>query len=213
MALFQRKQPVYQNIQLYTLGQHKTIMIVGLGNVGPQYDGTRHNIGFETVDYFASLSQFGPWSVKSNLLCELTYDTMGDKQVFLIKPTTFMNASGDAVSAVMRYYKIPVEDIVIVHDELDIPFGQIRTRVGGQSAGHNGLESIIKHIGENFGRIRIGIKLAKADETDSAQFVLAKFSKEEQKHINSLNKEVAAILSEYVYGSTTLAAETRSFII
>jgi len=213
MALFQRKQPIYQSIKLYTLGQHKTIMIVGLGNVGTQYEGTRHNIGFETVNYFASLNQFEPWSVKSNLHCELTYDTLADKQVFLIKPNTFMNASGEAVNAVMQYYKIPVEDIVIIHDELDIPFGQIRTRVGGQSAGHNGLESIIKHIGENFGRVRIGIKSTTVEKIDSAQFVLSKFSKEEQKHISSLTKEVAAILSEYVYGSATLSAETRNFII
>jgi PTH1 family peptidyl-tRNA hydrolase len=138
---------------------------------------------------------------------------MGDKQVLLIKPSTYMNASGEAVQAVMQYYKIPDEDIVVVHDELAIPFGQIRTRLGGQSAGHNGLESIIQHIGENFGRIRIGIKSAVADKTDSAKFVLSKFSADEQKNITALNKEVAAILSEHVYGSTTLSAGTRSFIL
>ncbi len=213
MALFQRKQTTYQNFQLYTLGQHKTILIIGLGNIGEKYVGTRHNVGFEVVDYFASISQFEPWSDKPQLRCLLTVDTMADKQVFLIKPTTYMNASGEAVQAVMQYYKIPEEDVVVVHDELAIPFGQIRTRIGGQSAGHNGLESIIGHIGENFGRVRIGIKSEIADKTDSAKFVLAKFSKEEQKNTTTLNKEAAAILSEFVYGSTPLTAETRSFLL
>jgi len=105
MALFQRKQQVYQNIQYYTLGQHKTTLIVGLGNIGEKYIDTRHNIGFEAVDYFASLSQFTPWSEKPNLRCMFTVDTLGDRQVFLIKPTTYMNASGEAVQAVMQYYK------------------------------------------------------------------------------------------------------------
>jgi PTH1 family peptidyl-tRNA hydrolase len=213
MALFQRKQQVYQNIQLYTLGQHKTTLIVGLGNIGEKYDGTRHNIGFEAIDYFASFNQFAAWSDKPNLRCLLSVDILGDKQVFLIKPTTYMNASGEAVQAVMQYYKIPNEDIVVVHDELAIPFGQIRTRLGGQSAGHNGLESIIQHIGENFGRVRIGIKSDIAETTDNTKFVLAKFSAAEQKNITTLKKEVAAILSEYIYGSSTLTAETRNFIL
>jgi PTH1 family peptidyl-tRNA hydrolase len=213
MALFQRQQPINQSYQLYTLGQHKTILVVGLGNIGEKYDGTRHNVGFGAVDYFASLALFGPWTTKSNLRCEFTSNTMADKQVIIIKPTTFMNASGEAVHAVMQFFKIPDEDVVVVHDELDIPFGQIRSRVGGRSAGHNGLESIIQHIGENFGRIRIGIKSDKSEKTDSVKFVLAKFSKEEQDQIDALNKEVAAMLSEDIYSSTSLPAETRSFLL
>jgi PTH1 family peptidyl-tRNA hydrolase len=123
-----------------------------------------------------------------------------------------MNNSGEAVQAVAAYYKIPAENIVILHDELDIKFGQIRTRQGGASAGHNGIKSITQHLGENTGRIRIGIGPKTPAQMDSSDFVLAKFSAREQDQLKNLNREVIAILSEYLYGST-LATETRSFLV
>ena len=121
-----------------------------------------------------------------------------------------MNLSGEAVQAVMHFYKVPLGQVIVVHDELDMPFGQIRTRTGGGSAGHNGIKSIVQHCSEGFGRVRIGIQAE--THMESADFVLAKFSKDEASYIDSLHREVTAILTEYVYG-TELPHETRSFLI
>lgn len=209
MALFQKKPELSSNLPLYTLGLNKTLLIVGLGNPG-KYDGTRHNIGFAAVDELAAKQSFESWTVKKDLKCLLTSQTMGDNRVILIKPTTFMNLSGEAVQAVMHFYKIPLQQVVVVHDELDIPFGQIRTRIGGSSAGHNGIKSVTQHVGEEYGRIRIGIQADTPMKT--ADFVLTTFSKSEQEHMPELLRETTAILSEYIYGGQ-LMSETRSFIV
>lgn len=211
MALFQ-KNPYTQTEQqpLYTLGQEKTVLIVGLGNVGPKFQSTRHNVGFICVDNFAEAHEFPAWHEKKDLKCFLTTKNLGSTRVILAKPTTLMNLSGEAVQALVHFYKIGDKDLLVVHDELDIPFGQIRTRIGGSAAGHNGIKSIIEHHGEQFGRVRIGIKAAtKMEATD---FVLAKFSKEEQEHLKALTREVVSILTEYTYQGE-LPIETRSFML
>lgn len=211
MALFQKNphQQVEQH-SLYTLGQEKTVLIVGLGNKGKKYVSTRHNIGFICVDDFAEAHEFPAWAEKKDLKSQITYKTLGSTRVVLCKPSTYMNLSGEAVNAVAHFYKIPVNDIVVVHDELDIPFGQIRTRIGGSDAGHNGIKSVLQHIDEAFGRVRIGIQT----ETmmDAADFVLTKFSKDELKQMKPLTREVISVLTEYVY-SGELKPETRSFIL
>ncbi|HUS26738.1 MAG TPA: aminoacyl-tRNA hydrolase [Nevskiaceae bacterium] len=212
MALFQKKIQAGHGIQYYTLGQNKTALIVGLGNMGSQYDNTRHNIGFACADAFAKANDFDPWIEKKDFRCHTTTQTLSDTRVILIKPTTFMNLSGEAVQAIASFYKISPDQIIVVHDELDVPFGQIRTRVGGSSAGHNGLKSIIQHMGEGFGRVRIGIGPKNPEHMDSADFVLAKFSETEQAQIKNLTVEVSAILSEYIFGGQ-LPHETRSFIV
>src|SRR5262249_30722194 len=148
MALFQRRPEVGQAVQYYTLGQNKTLLIVGLGNPGKEYDGTRHNIGFAALDTFAEANNFDPWVNKKDLKCEMATARLGDAQVIAIKPTTFMNLSGEAVQAVAHFYKIPAERILAVYDEIDIEFGQVRLRKGGSSAGHNGVKSLIQHLGE-----------------------------------------------------------------
>ncbi|HJQ08845.1 MAG TPA: aminoacyl-tRNA hydrolase [Candidatus Saccharimonadales bacterium] len=213
MALFQKRVQASDAIQFYTLGQNKVVLIVGLGNPGKEYDGTRHNIGFACLDAFAKANNFDPWIQKKDLRCLLTNATLGDTRVILIKPTTFMNLSGEAVQATAHFYKIPAEKAVVVHDELDIPYGQIRLRTGGSSAGHNGLKSIIGRIGEGFGRVRIGIGPKTPDQTDGADFVLAKFTSEQQTHLPELIRETNAILSEYTYSDGVMPAETRNFIV
>jgi len=212
MALFQKRPQLGDSIQFYTLGQNKTVLIVGLGNIGKQYNGTRHNIGFAAVDDFARVNDFPDWMEKKDLKCHLTSHTIGDTRVILIKPTTLMNLSGEAVQATANFYKIDPGKIVVVHDELDIPFGQIRTRVGGSAAGHNGIKSVTQHNSDQYGRIRIGIGPKLHAAQDSADFVLARFSKEQEAQMPNLLKESSAILSEYVY-SGQLLAETRSFIV
>lgn len=210
MALFQKKPDLSSHLPIYTLGLTKTFLIVGLGNVGKKYDNTRHNIGFAAIDELATKQEFDPWIEKKDLKCLLTSQTIGESRVILIKPTTFMNLSGEAVQAVAHFYKVPHQQIVAVHDELDIPFGQIRTRVGGSSAGHNGIKSVTQHLGEEYGRIRIGV--GAETPMDTSDFVLAKFSKDEQANLPALLKETTAILTEYIYGGQLLA-ETRSFLI
>jgi len=212
MGLFQKKPQVSSSAPLYTLGLNKTVLVVGLGNVGKKYDRTRHNIGFECVDFFAEKTDLGTWVEKKDLKCRLVSGMAGDRRVIAIKPTTFMNLSGEAVQAVMHFYKIPNNQVIVVHDELDIPFGQIRTRVGGSSAGNNGIKSIIQQIGEEFARVRVGIRNELAEKQDSTDFVLNKFGKDEAAQLGSLKKEVTAILTEYTY-STQLTPETRNFIV
>jgi len=213
MSWLQKRPQVSDSIQFYNTSLSKTKLIVGLGNPGKEYDGTRHNIGFGCLDYFVNhTDEFEPWMIKKDLKCHFSSARLGDSRVIAIKPTTFMNLSGEAVQAVASFYKISPEDITIIHDELDVEFGQIRLRTGGGSAGHNGLKSIIQHAGENNGRIRIGIGPKPHPEMDSADFVLQKFSASEMEHITNLRKEVSAILSEHLY-SGPLTAETRSFLI
>lgn len=210
MALFQKRPDASSHLPVYTLGLTRTLLIVGLGNVGKKYDGTRHNVGFTAIDELAARQDFDPWIEKKDLKCLLTTQTIGESRVILIKPTTFMNLSGEAVQAVIHFYKIPHGQVVVVHDEMDIPFGQIRTRVGGSSAGHNGIKSVSQHIGEEYGRVRVGV--GAVTPMEASDFVLAKFSKEEQAELPALYKETTAILTEYIHGGQLLA-ETRSFIV
>lgn len=210
MALFQKKPLAGSFAPLYTLGMNRTVLLVGLGNKGKQYAGTRHNIGFACIDAFVNTTDLSAWVEKKDLKCLHSSGTVGNTRVIAIKPTTFMNLSGEAVQAAVQFYKVPPDSIVIVHDELDIPFGQIRTRVGGSDAGNNGIKSIIQHIGPDFGRIRIGIKAQ--TPMDSKDFVLARFDDKEQKQLPNLIRETTAILTEYLYGDQ-LPHETRSFIV
>ena len=211
MALLQ-KRPQTDGAPLYRIGNEKTYLIIGLGNPSKEYDGTRHNIGFACVDHLAKKMEFPDWTNKKDLKCLLAQHTVGSSRVILIKPTTFMNLSGEAVQAVSHFYKIAPSQMVAVYDELDIPFGQIRTRLGGGSAGHNGVKSLIEHLGEGFGRVRLGIANKVSEKADSADFVLGKFNKEEQAEIPNLLQEVNSLLSEYVYKSE-LTTETRSIML
>lgn len=212
MALFQ-KNPFDsgQHKALYSVGLSKTVLIVGLGNTGKEYDGTRHNVGFMCLDAFAAAHNLDDWVHKKDLKSLITSGTIGSTRVILCKPTTMMNLSGEAMQAVQQFYKITPNDTVIVHDELDVNFGQIRCRVGGGSAGNNGIKSVIQHGGAETGRVRIGIGPKTPEQMDSADFVLAKFSESEHGHLKDLTREVTALLTEYT-ASSELPHDTRSFL-
>ncbi len=212
MGLFQKRPDIGNSRPAYTLGMHKTLLVVGLGNIGGEYDGTRHNVGFASVDALATAIDASSWSNKKDLKSYISTANAGDTRVILCKPTTLMNLSGNAVQAVANFYKIAPENIVALHDELDIGFGNIRTRIGGGSAGHNGIKSVTQQIGEGYGRVRIGIGPKVPEQIDSADFVLGSFNKAEQKQIPNLLQETTALLTEYIY-SAKLPTETRSFII
>ncbi|MCA9332892.1 aminoacyl-tRNA hydrolase [Candidatus Saccharibacteria bacterium] len=213
MALFQKKPQTSTSAPLYTLGLEKSKLIVGLGNIGQEYEQTRHNVGFMCVDHIVKALELPEWITKKDLKCYLSIGKLGDKRIIAMKPSTLMNNSGDAVMAVMKFYKIVARDVLVVHDELDIPFGQIRVRETGGSAGHNGIKSIIQKIGSEFGRVRVGIGSPILDDSkfDSADFVLSKFSKDEQSLLNNMQREVTAIATEYIYGEN-LNIESRSFL-
>jgi len=213
MALFQRRPQAGEAIAYYSVGQNKAILLVGLGNFGKEYDGTRHNVGFACIDHFVSKnSEMSSWIDKKDLKCHLSTGRIGDSRVVAIKPTTYMNLSGEAVQLAANFYKIPAQNTAILHDELDIDFGFIRTRIGGSAAGHNGMKSVIQHFGEDTGRIRIGIGPKKPAQIDSSDFVLGQFNKEEISQLPNLYQEVTSLLSEYLYG-TELATGTRTFIV
>lgn len=212
MALFQKKQVITSAAPLYTVGMHKTILLVGLGNIGPEYKLTRHNLGFISIDSFAEAHEFDPWITKKGLKSLITQKVLGDTRVILCKPTTMMNLSGEAVGATANFYKIPTSDITAIYDEADILFGQIRTRIGGSAGGHNGVKSMIQHNGEDFGRVRIGIGHEKPTKMKTADYVLAKLSKNEQEQLNPLTKEVTSMLTEHIF-SGNLPHETRKFIL
>lgn len=213
MALL-TKRPVFDSsLPMYDFGLDTTVLIVGLGNPGKEYDDTRHNIGFAVLDHFAKKQNFDKWAQKKDLHCLHTSQTLGNTRVILCKPTTFMNESGRAVKAVQHFYKIDNSKTLVVYDELDIHFGQLRTRVGGSDAGHNGVKSVTQACGEDYGRLRIGIGPKKPKQMDTSDFVLAKFGATETEHLPDLLKETNAVLSEYAHGAGELAAETRSFIV
>ena len=131
------------------------LIIVGLGNPGAEYKRHRHNVGFMAVDAIHRRHGFPPW--RRRFQAEVSEGTLGGERTLLLKPQTFMNESGRAVGEAARFYKVEPEDIVVIHDEVDLPPGKIRMKTGGGTAGHNGLRSIAPAIGDGFRRLRIGV--------------------------------------------------------
>lgn len=213
MAFLIKRPQVGDAIQFYTLGKNKSVLLVGLGNIGKEYDGTRHNAGFACIDHFvAKTDGMSDWVNKTDQKCHQSTGRVGEVRVIAIKPTTLMNLSGEAVQLVANFYKIHPADIVLIHDELDIDFGLIRTRKGGGAAGHNGVKSVTQHVGEDTGRIRLGIGPKHPAQIDGADYVLGKFNKKESEQLPNMQREVTALLSEYLYGGQ-LPADTRNFIV
>ncbi len=213
MALFQNRPQVANPINYTTVGLNKSLLLIGLGNPGSEYDLTRHNIGFAVLDAFVSSnSAMSAWLNKKDLKCTLSSGQIGETRVIAVKPSTFMNLSGEAVQAVANFYKTHPDHTIVIHDELDVDFGQIRMRMGGSAAGHNGIKSVTQHLREAYGRVRIGIGPKNPPQIDSADFVLQKFTSEEQGYMAALIRETNAILSEFVYGAE-FQPETRNFLL
>lgn len=155
-------------------------LVVGLGNPGKRYTKTRHNIGFVVVDALQEFySQYGGsnWKLEKKFNAEISEYTVNSQKVILCKPMTYMNASGEAVQMIASYYKIKPQDIIVVQDEKDISFGEVKIQQDRGPAGHNGIKSIINQLGtQDFGRIRIGVGSTSKKAQDAATFVLAKFT-------------------------------------
>lgn len=153
-------------------------IVVGLGNPGKDYTNTRHNIGFDTIDLLANRNNININKIKFKSV--YGEGKIGEEKVLLVKPQTYMNNSGIALREIVSYYKIPIENVIVIVDDIDIDFSQVRIRKKGSAGSHNGLKSIIYHLqSEDFPRIKIGIG-KKREGQDLANFVLSKFSKEER---------------------------------
>ncbi|SFB22782.1 MULTISPECIES: aminoacyl-tRNA hydrolase [unclassified Bacillus (in: firmicutes)] len=164
-------------------------LIVGLGNPGKLYAQTRHNIGFDVIDELSSKFQI-PLDQQKHKGLYGTGFHKGEK-ILLLKPLTYMNLSGESIRAVMDYYQIDLEDLLVIYDDLDLPVGKLRLRQKGSPGGHNGIKSTVAHMGsQQFNRIRIGIDRPKNGMSVS-DYVLGKFYKEEQELMNEVIKKSA----------------------
>jgi PTH1 family peptidyl-tRNA hydrolase len=154
-------------------------IVVGLGNPGARYEKTRHNLGAMVLDALAKRTGAGLRSHKSGCLTDET--KLAGERVVLARPTSYMNESGRPVGALMRWYKADPERLIVVHDELDIPFDEVRVKLGGGVAGHNGLRSVASHLGtKDFIRVRVGVSRPPGRQ-DAADYVLSEFSSNERK--------------------------------
>lgn len=173
-------------------------LVAGLGNIGDKYVFTRHNAGFMAIDKWA-IQENASFKQDSKLKSLITKIKYNGEDIILIKPTTFMNLSGEAVRAVADYYKIDVEDIIIIYDDIALDVGRIRLRANGSDGGHNGIKSIIKHLGtSNFNRIKIGIG---PQIGPSENYVLQNFSKEQLEALKDiLEKSINAAKSIFEDG-------------
>lgn len=163
-------------------------LFVGLGNPGAKYAANRHNIGFMALDRIAGDHGFGPW--KSAFKGLVSEGRLGSEKLLLLKPMTFMNLSGESVRAAIDFYKLTPADVVVFHDELDLAPGKCRVKQGGGHAGHNGLRSIHAHIGEAYGRVRLGI--GHPGHKDAvAHYVLHDFAKADQDWLDDLLRGIS----------------------
>ena len=172
------------------------LLFVGLGNPSPDNENNRHNIGFKIID--AINQKYSLSKQKPKFKGLLTTGKIGDEKVFAIKPLTFMNNSGICIRELIEYFKIDPEDVIVFHDDLDINFGKIKTKFGGSSAGHNGIESLDKFIGKDYSRVRIGIGKPNG-KSQVVDHVLKYFDDEEKIELENITKNITdsiAILIE-----------------
>ena len=180
-------------------------LFVGLGNPGPEYERHRHNIGFMAVDAIADAYGFSAWKAKNKGL--YAEGKIGTKKVFLCKPQTFMNLSGEAVQPIAAFYKIPPDNIFVFHDELDLEPGKIKVKKGGGSAGHNGLKSTSQRLGtDNYHRVRMGIGHP-GDRARVNGHVLGNFREEEQDWLQPLLKFIAKHAGDLLSKPTDFTAK------
>lgn len=158
-------------------------LLVGLGNPGNEYENTRHNIGFMAVDEICYRHNFSPF--KQKFQGELAEGKIANEKILALKPMTYMNLSGQSVNECASFYKIEPEDIIVVHDELDLPTGKLRIKTGGGHGGHNGLRDIDNHLGKNYVRIRLGIDHP-GHKDEVTKYVLRPFNKEDKETIDTL---------------------------
>lgn len=180
-------------------------LIIGLGNIGNRYRDTRHNAGFLALNHYTQNRR-----VRFEHKTKLGADIAKDGDIIYAKPITMMNRSGQAVGSIAKYYEVAPQDILIIYDELALPFGKIRCRKGGESAGHNGIKSIMNHLkSDKFVRLRIGISNEHTGKMPAEKFVLSNFSKDEISQLPAVFRLTEPIISEFIENSN-IEAQSQS---
>lgn len=178
-------------------------LILSQGNPGSDYVKTRHNVGFLAVDAYAANHNL-VFQNKSKFQADITEMSVGDEKIIFAKPTTFYNETGQSARSISDFYKIVPEDILIIHDDLALPFGTLRTREKGSDAGNNGIKSLNAHLGENYARVRVGIANEFTERIDATEFVLGKFSADEAKKLETdIVPKIAELIDDFIAGTHT----------
>lgn len=189
---------------MLSLRQKPKYLVVGLGNPGREYRLTRHNVGFMAVDYLAQTAKADVRRLKYHALTGNA--VIAGVPVLLMMPQTYMNLSGEAVGEAARFYKLPPERVIVIFDDVDLPIGTLRIREKGSAGGHNGIKSIIAHLGtEEFPRVKIGIGPKPNPEMDLADYVLQEFTKDDQKTLFDRFSKVADGIELILKGDIRLA--------
>ena len=184
------------NFKRASLPNSKKFLIVGLGNIGSEYKMTRHNVGFETLNYLSNKESL---SFETFKLANKTVLKKKGKKIILIKPNTYMNLSGKSVKYWMNKEKIPIENILVITDELNLPFGKLRIRTKGSSGGHNGLKDIEEKLGtQNYSRLRVGIGNGGGNQ-NKVDFVLNKWNDNEKKTLENLFSKSCEIILSFLF--------------
>lgn len=178
------------------------VLIVGLGNPGPKFKNTRHNVGFLVLDEFSKENSFPDWVESKSTNCLYAKKIISEKEIELVKPLTYMNNSGRTVRAIAKKHNLKSKNIIVIHDDLDLPLGKIKIIRNRGGAGHKGVQSIMNELRtKDFIRIRIGIKSATSDKrqkTSTEKFVLQKFSKEEGKILKDITKKAVEAIEMFL---------------
>jgi peptidyl-tRNA hydrolase, PTH1 family len=180
--------------------------IVGLGNPGAQYQATRHNVGFAVLDELARRGAVAFESAPADAL--MARWRRPDEAVLLVKPLTYMNLSGQAIGELSRYFKIELPDLLVVVDEVQLPLGKLRARARGSAGGHNGLKSVVAHLGDNYARLRLGVGRGDA-RRDLADHVLARFDKDEAPEAERMIQRAADAAETFI--TSGIAAVMNQF--
>ena len=186
-------------------------IVAGLGNPGAQYENTPHSVGFETVDRIVAAAG-AEWEAKRAFRCLMARCTLGGQQVILVKPQTFMNLSGESVAPVVKYHNATAADLLVVHDDIDLPLGRMRIRKGGSCGGHNGVRNVIERLGtQDFVRLKLGVG---KDRSDVVGFVLGKFSPDARKVMDAVVAEaVKAVAAVVAHGADSAMNAFNSFMV
>lgn len=177
-------------------------LLFAQGNPGRQYARTRHNTGFIALDTVAE-AHGGTWRTQDKFRADIAEISVEGEKVLLVKPLSFYNETGQVARAIVDFYKLtPAEDVLVIHDELALPFGTIRVRQKGSDAGNNGIKSLNAHLGQDYARIRIGVWNERRNLMDDADFVLSAFSEEEAKQLNTLVTDtLVPLIDQFVQGT------------
>ncbi len=170
-------------------------LIFLLGNLGAEYRGTRHNVAWDIVD-----SSRIDWSEKLKFHAYIAEGHNTPERTLYVRPTTFYNEAGVALRAVIDFYKLDPSDVLVIHDDLMLPLGTVRTRIGGRDAGNNGLKSIAQHVGDDLARIRIGIATEHRQLSGDTNFVLGKFTTDEARLVDTMRPTIQTLIEQFIDG-------------